>query len=163
MAWMVHIPGYVPPGPKQLKTTLLQQEKAHIEGMLETIKSTWGKEGVTIVADGWSDVERRPIINILAVTESGPVFLEAINNEDGVKTKEYITDKLISAIENVEPENVIQVITDNDPVCRAAGALVQEKYSHIQWTPSIANTLSLALNNICASKSSEDVDLRDCH
>lgn len=114
-------------------------------------------------ADGWSDVERRPVINILAVTESRPVFLEAINNEDGVKTKEYITNKLISAIENVEPENVVQVITDNDPVCRSAGALIQEKYSHIQWTPSIAHTLSLALKNICAGKSSEDVDLRDCH
>lgn len=163
IASMIHIPGYVPPGPKQLKTSLLQQEKTHIEGMLETIKSTWGKAGVTILADGWSDVERRPVINILAVTESGPVFLEAINNEDGGKTKEYITDKLISAIENVEPENVVQVITDNDPVCRAAGALIQEKYSHIQWTPSIAHTLSLALKNICAAKSSDDVDLTDCH
>ncbi|CAN6360089.1 unnamed protein product, partial [Urochloa humidicola] len=162
IASMVHIPGYVPPGPKQLKTTLLQQEKTHIEGMLETIKSTWGKAGVTIVADGWSDVERRPVINILAVTESGPVFLEAINNEGGLKA-EYITDKLLSAIENVKPENVVQVITDNDPVCRAAGALIEEKYSHIQWTPSIAHTLSLALNNICAAKSSKDVNLTDCH
>lgn len=89
--------------------------------------------------------------------------MEAINHEDGVKTKEYITHRLISAVENVGPENVVQVITDNDPVCRAAGALIQEKYSHIQWTPSIAHTLSLVLNNICAAKSSEDVDLIDCH
>ncbi|WVZ98549.1 hypothetical protein U9M48_043978 [Paspalum notatum var. saurae] len=138
IASLVHIPGYVPPGPKQLKTTLLQQERTRMEGILEIIKSTWGKAGVTIVADGWSDVERK-------------------------QTKEYITDKFVSAIENVGPENVVQVITDNDPVCRAAGALIQEKYSHIKWTPIIAHTLSLALNNICSAKSSENIVLIDCH
>ncbi|TVU19386.1 hypothetical protein EJB05_35531, partial [Eragrostis curvula] len=163
IASMIHIPGYVPPGPKQLQTNLLQQEMADIGSLLETIKSSWGEAGVTILADGWSDVKRRPVINILAVTESGPVFLKAVNNEDGLKTREYIAEKLISAIEHVGPENVIQVITDNNHVCRAAGELIEEKYSHIQWTPSVAHTLSLALKNICTAKSTEDADLKDCH
>jgi hypothetical protein len=118
---------------------------------------------MSIIADGWSDAERRPVINILAVTESGPAFLEAIINEGGMKTNECIAEKLISAIEDVGSENVVQVITDNYPVCRDAGALIEEKFSHIQWTLSLAHTLSLVLKNICSTKSTEDVDIKDCH
>ncbi|KAL6609967.1 hypothetical protein ACP70R_039936 [Stipagrostis hirtigluma subsp. patula] len=103
IASMIHIPGYVPPGPKKLMTTLLQQERAHIEGLLETVKSSWKKAGVTIVCDGWSDVEKRPVINILAVTNSGPVFVGAINNENDVKRKERIAERLIAVIEDVGP------------------------------------------------------------
>ncbi|XP_057994362.1 uncharacterized protein LOC110631754 [Hevea brasiliensis] len=33
--------GYVPPGYNKLRTTLLQQEKANVERLLEPIKSTW--------------------------------------------------------------------------------------------------------------------------
>jgi hypothetical protein len=118
---------------------------------------------MSIIADGWSDAERRPVINILAVTESGPAFLEAIINEGGMKTNECIAEKLISSIEDVGSENVVQVITDNYPVCRDAGALIEEKFSHIQWTLSLAHTLSLVLKNICSAKSTEDVDIKDCH
>jgi hypothetical protein len=160
---MVHIPGYLPPGPEKLKTTLLKQERARIEGIVETIKSTWRKASVTILCDGWSDAERRPVIYILAVSDSGPVFLGAIYNEDKVKRKaKYIAAKLIAAIKDVGPENVVQVITDNDPVCRDAGVLIEEKYNHIQWMPSVAHTLSLVLKSICAAMSSENVTIKDC-
>ncbi|XP_062183748.1 uncharacterized protein LOC133887784 [Phragmites australis] len=47
--------GYVPPGYNALRTTLLQKEKAHVERMLQPIKSTWPFKGVTIAADGWTD------------------------------------------------------------------------------------------------------------
>lgn len=165
MAALFQIPGYVPPGVGQLKTTLLQKERADIENMLQTIKNTWRKAGVTIVSDGWSDFKRRPIINIIAVNEAGPVFLQAINNEDGWMwmMDDYIAEKLIAAIEDVGSENVVQVITDNDPFCRAAGVLIEQKYSHIQWTPSVAHSLSLALENICAAKNAENVVFKDCH
>ncbi|BAS94024.1 Os05g0414400, partial [Oryza sativa Japonica Group] len=165
MVALFQIPGYVPPGVDQLKTTLLQKERADIENMLQTIKNTWRKAGVTIVSDGWSDFKRRPIINIIAVNEAGPVFLQAINNEDGWMwmMDDYIAEKLIAAIEDVGSENVVQVITDNDPFCRAAGVLIEQKYSHIQWTPSVAHSLSLALENICAAKNAENVVFKDCH
>jgi len=44
--------GYVPPGINKLRTTLLQQEKANVERLLEPIKKTWSTKGVTIAADG---------------------------------------------------------------------------------------------------------------
>ncbi|XP_044482007.1 uncharacterized protein LOC123208540 [Mangifera indica] len=71
--------GYVPPGYNKLRTTLLQQEKTNVERLLEPIKSTWMEKGVSIVSDGWSDPQRRPLINFMVVCESGPMFIKAVN------------------------------------------------------------------------------------
>lgn len=52
-----------------LRTTLLQQEKANVDRLLEPIKSTWSSKGVSIAADGWTDSQRWPLINFLADRE----------------------------------------------------------------------------------------------
>ena len=72
---------YVPPGYNALRTTLLQKEKSNIENLLELIKKTWNEKGVSICSDGWSNAQRKPLINIMAVSEGGPMFLKAINCE----------------------------------------------------------------------------------
>ncbi|KAG5524531.1 hypothetical protein RHGRI_031254 [Rhododendron griersonianum] len=71
--------GYIPPRYNLLRTTLLQQEKTNVERLLLPIKGTWRGKGVSIVSDGWSDSQRRPLINFMAVTEGGPMFLKAVD------------------------------------------------------------------------------------
>ena len=73
------IPGYVPLGYNALRTTLLQKEKAHVERFLKPIKGCWLENGVSIVSDGWSNPQRRPLINIMAVSDGGSVFIKAID------------------------------------------------------------------------------------
>ena len=148
--------GYTPPGINKLRTTLLQQEKTNVEKLLEPIKSTWSTKGVTIAADGWTDSQRRPLLNFIAVTESGPMFLKCENTEGKAKTKEYISALLIEVIEKVGSKNVVQVVTDNAANCKAAGLIIEAKYSNIFWTPCVVHTLNLALKNICAAKNDED-------
>lgn len=86
---------------------------------------------MSIVSDGWSDAQRRPLLNFLAVTEDGPMFLRAINTEGISKTKEYIAEKMLAVIDEVGAQNVVQVITDNAANCRAAGIIVEQKHPHI--------------------------------
>ena len=117
--------GYTPPGINKLRTTLLQQEKTNVEKLLEPIKSTWSTKGVTIAADGWTDSQRMPLLNFIAVTESGPMFLKCENTEGKAKTKEYISALLIEVIEKVGSKNVVQVVTDNAANCKAAGLIIQ--------------------------------------
>jgi hypothetical protein len=93
------IGGYVPPSYNKLRTTLLVQERTHVERMLQPLKETWSSKGVSIVSDGWSDAQRRPLLNFLAVTEDGPMFLRAINTEGISKTKEYIAEKMLAVID----------------------------------------------------------------
>lgn len=73
------ISGYLPPSYNSIRTTMLQREKANILKLLQTIKDTWPEKGVSIVTDGWTDAQRRPLINFMAISSSGPMFLKAID------------------------------------------------------------------------------------
>ena len=150
------IGGYVPPSYNKLRTTLLVQEKTNVERLMQPIKATWNSKGLSIVSDGWSDAQRRPLLNFLAVTEDGPMFLKAINTEGISKTKEYISEKMLAVIDEVGAQNVVQVITDNAANCRAAGIIVEQKHPQIFWTPCVVHTLNLALKNICAPRDIDD-------
>ncbi|XP_026441584.1 uncharacterized protein LOC113340676 [Papaver somniferum] len=143
------IQGYIPPGYNKLRTTLLRKEREHVEKELEPIKSTWKEKGVSIVTDGWTDEQRRPLMNFMAVSEAGAMFIKAVNTQGSVKDKEYISKLIIETITEVGHQNVVQVITDNAPVCKSAGLLVEGHFKHIFWTPCVVHTLNLALKNIC--------------
>ncbi|PRQ18377.1 putative ribonuclease H-like domain-containing protein [Rosa chinensis] len=147
------IPGYRPPGYNALRTTLLHKERMHIEKMLEPIKLSWQQKGVSVCSDGWSDSQRRPLINVMAACESGPMFLRAVNCEGDLKDRFFISDLLIDSILEIGPQHVVQVITDNASNCKAAGAIINARFPHIFWTPCVVHTLNLALKNICTPSS----------
>ncbi|XP_075638406.1 uncharacterized protein LOC142610479 [Castanea sativa] len=119
------IPGYVSPGYNALRTTLLQKERAHVKGLLKPIKDFWLENGVSIVSDGWFDPQRRPLINIMAISDGGPVFIKAIDGSGEFKDKHYIAGVLKDAIKEIGHEKVVQVITDNASVMKAAGSLIE--------------------------------------
>ncbi|KAI9159980.1 hypothetical protein LWI28_003953 [Acer negundo] len=150
MACSNSIPGYLPLGYNALRTTLLQKERSNVEQLLEPIKLSWKKKGVIVCSDGWSDSQRRPIINILATCESEPMFLKAINCEGEYKDKFFISNLLVETLQEIGPQNVVQVITDNAPVCKATGLLVESQFKHIFWTPCVVHSLNLALKSICS-------------
>ena len=147
-----NLQGYTIPGYNRARESLLKQERRHIEHLLESTKSTWPEKGVTICSDGWSDPQRRPIINFIAVSEKAPMFLRADNCEGEYKSKEYIAEKLRSIIDEVGRQNVVQVITDKAANCKGAGLLIEAEYDHIFWTPCVVHTLNLAMKNICEPK-----------
>jgi hypothetical protein len=75
------------------------------------------------------------------------MFLRAEDCSGEVKDSKFIVDILISAIEQVGPTNVEQVIIENAPVCKAAGLIVESRYHHIFWTH-IVHNLNLILEEI---------------
>ena len=139
------LPSYVLPGYNALRITLLQKKKSNIENLLEPIKKTWNEKGVSICNDGWLDAQRRPLISIMTVSESGPMFLKAINCEGKTKDKHFIADLLINTIQEIGPQKVVQVITDNAAACKAARHIMEAKFRHIFWTPCVVHTLNLSL------------------
>ncbi|CAA0840437.1 Unknown protein [Striga hermonthica] len=141
--------GYIPPNYDRLRTTLLAQEKAHINVKVHHIKESWNKKGLSICSDGWSNIQRNPLINIMAASESGALFLSSTNASREVKDAEYVANIFIRAIEDVGPNNVVQVITDNASNYKAAGGIIELKYPHIFWTPCVVHSLNLALKRMC--------------
>ncbi|KAL3828629.1 hypothetical protein ACJIZ3_017431 [Penstemon smallii] len=150
-----NISGYVPPSYDDLRTKLLTNERTIIDGLLNHTRSTWRTKGASIVSNGWSDPQKRPLINFMAINMGGPVFISAVNNQGEYKDECSIYHLMKEVIMEVGVTNVIQVITDNVPVCKAAGMLIEETYPHIFWTPCVVHTLNLALENICAAKNTE--------
>ncbi|XP_030940040.1 uncharacterized protein LOC115964964 [Quercus lobata] len=147
-----NLAGYVPPGYNKLRTTLLQKEKAHIEKLLRAIKDTWKEKGLSIVSDGWTDVQKRPLINFMATSQKGPIFIKSIDGTKEYKDKHFIADLFLKVVGEVGPQHVVQIITDNASVMKAAGSIVEAEYPHIFWSPCVVHTLNLALKNICAPK-----------
>ncbi|XP_070035007.1 uncharacterized protein [Nicotiana tomentosiformis] len=155
------LPGYVPPTFNRLRTTLLAQEKAHINRKLQPIKDTWKRKGLSICSDGWSDIKRRPLINIMGASSGRPIFLKSINSSGIIKDGEYIAKLFIKAIDDVDAENVVQVITDNAGNMKLAGSIVEQTFSHIFWTPCVIHCLNLALKSMC-QPSEKSTHFKNC-
>ncbi|XP_030970895.1 uncharacterized protein LOC115991330 [Quercus lobata] len=157
--------GYIPPGYNKLRTTLLQKERAHIEKLLRAIKDTWKEKGLSIVSDGWTDVQKRPLINFMATSQKGPIFIKSIDSTKEYNDKHFIADLFLKVIGEVGHQHVVQIITDNTSVMKAAGFIVEAEYPHIFWSPCFVHTLNLALKNICAPKYSlhNEVAYNECN
>jgi len=98
---------------------------------MQRIKNTWNQRSVTIVSDRWSDPQRRSLINFMVVTESGPMFLKVVNCFDEVKDRELIVKHIREVIMEVDPTNVVQVVTDNALVCKVAGLIIKAEFPSI--------------------------------
>jgi hypothetical protein len=140
--------GYKSPGYEKVRTTLLALEKQSVDRQLQSIRETWTETRISIVSDGWRDQRNRPLINIIAICPQGAMFLKAIDCSGVEKDATFISTILIDAIESVGPHNVVQVITDNAQVCKAAGLIVEGRYDYIFWTPCAVHSLNLILAKI---------------
>ncbi|KAG8382568.1 hypothetical protein BUALT_Bualt05G0091100 [Buddleja alternifolia] len=160
-----HIPSYVPPGYNALRTKLLEKEKANVEKLLEPAKATWTQQGVTLVCDGWTDPQRRPLINFMAVNEGGTMFIRAVNCQGEYKDKWFISSLIKEVMVEVGVANLVQTITDNALVCKAASLLVEQAHPHVFWIPCVVHTLNLALKIICAAKNTQENEItyNECH
>eukprot|EP01018_Ginkgo_biloba_P020653 Gb_39231 [translate_table: standard] len=74
---------------------------------------------------------------MIVVCPKGSMFLNAVDCNWELKDATFIANILIDAIESVGPSNVVQVITNNARVCKAAGLLVEARYENIFWTPCV--------------------------
>lgn len=110
--------GYKGPNYEKVKTRLLKNEEL-VEDILPPIRSSWSSSRVTIVSDGWTDTRRRPLINIIATSPKGAMFIKAEDCSGEVKEAQFIADVIIKAMEQIGPNKVVQVITDNAPICKS--------------------------------------------
>ena len=160
-----NLAGYIPPVYNKLRIILLQKERAHIEKLLRLIKDTWKEKGLSIVSDKWTNVQKRPFINFMATSEKWPLFIKSIDGTKEYKDKHFIADLFLKVIGEVGHQHVVQIITDNASIMKAAGSIVEAKYLYIFWSPCVVHTLNLALRNICAPKNSlqNEVAYNECN
>ncbi|MCO5587396.1 hypothetical protein L7F22_041345 [Adiantum nelumboides] len=139
-----------PAGSEALRTTRLARQVDMVHGMLEGHRESWAVYGCTIISDGWKDVRKRHLLNILVSCCTGTTFLRAIDMSGaGIRiTGELIFNHIRAAIEEIGPANVVQVVTDNASNCKLMGEMVEAAYPHIVWSPCAAHTIDLMMEDI---------------
>ena len=137
-----HGPTYCPPSRKALGTTLIDKELSDVKHKVEADT----KQGVTLVSDGRTSVQSRPIINFLMISSEGSVFLSATDTSGQEKNAEYIAILLEKQIK-VSQDKVVQIVMDSAASCVAAGKLVV-KFPGIVCSPCTAHCLDLLLEDI---------------
>ena len=142
-------PGYKSPSAYRLRTTLLERSHARVVAAIKPIMTQGARTGCSLASDGWTDTAGHPLVNIMWGSPDSCIFLSSHSAEGEVKDATWLAKVLGERIEELGPENVVLVVTDNASVCVAAGKQLEEKYPHIMWVGCLAHCLDLLIKDIC--------------
>lgn len=131
-----------------MRTWILKEEEKTTEQIVNDIKATWKRTGVSLLSDGWFDIRNTSLINFLVNNPHGTVFFKTVDASDCVKDAEKLFELLDSVIEEIGEDIVVQVVTDNASAYKAAGNLLMEKRKSLYWTPCAAHCIDLMLEKI---------------
>lgn len=108
----------------------------------------WTKYGCSIMMDKWTARNGKMIINILVNCPMGSVFLGSVDasNESTNATKMY--NLFEKTIEQIGPQHVVQIVTDNASENVKAGDMIMAVYPHIYWTPCAAHCINLIFGDL---------------
>lgn len=87
-------------------------------------------------------------MNMMVVNPQGSMFLRTFDTTGHVKNAEYLADMMDQTVQEIGTENVVQVVTDNAPVCVAAMRILERKYPHIVVSTCTAHSIDLMLEDI---------------
>ena len=141
-------PGFQPPSDDLLREKLLEQEYARTKSLMQERQAEKLKNGCSVMTDAWSDRKRRSIMNLCTNCAEGTEFISSKEMSDVSHTSEVIFELVDKAIDDLGPENVVQVVTDNASNNMGAKKLLLEKRPQIFWTSCAAHTINLMLQGI---------------
>ncbi|KAF0924420.1 hypothetical protein E2562_010087 [Oryza meyeriana var. granulata] len=141
-------PGLEPPSQYDLREKLLEEEYARTKSLLQEREAEKMKNGCSIMTDTWSDRKRRSIMNLCTNCADGTSFISSKEMSDVSHTSEVIFELVDKAIEDIGPDDVVQVVTDNASNNMGAKKLLLEKRPQIFWTSCATHTINLMLQGI---------------
>eukprot|EP00253_Pinus_taeda_P036712 PITA_36712 len=147
--------GYRSPRYDKARTIGLDHEKEKISLSLSRMALSWTEHGVSIVSDGWTNVKGKPLISVFDVSVSGAILLSAYDYSNKFKTGINIAEPLLETIDHIGPYNVIQVITDNVANCKAAGAIIEDKYPNTFRPGCLVHIMNLLMHDIIKNKNQQ--------
>ena len=108
-------PGIKGPTGYQIGNVYLEDEVKELEVYINTLKAKWPIYGCTIMCDGWSSRTRKLIINFMVYCDRSMIYLSSVNTTNIPKTTYYIFSLMDKIVEEVGDENIVQVVTNNEP------------------------------------------------
>ncbi|XP_019434728.1 PREDICTED: uncharacterized protein LOC109341306 [Lupinus angustifolius] len=140
--------GYKGPSYYAIRSNLLHEMKKEVELLVANFRNFWKETGCTIMTDGWQDQRNRQLINFLVYSPKGVTFVRFVDACDVIKDVKTLCNLFIELVEFVGVNNVVHLVTDNAANYKVAGAMLNEKFLSIYWSPCAAHCLNLILGDI---------------
>ncbi|XP_037505903.1 uncharacterized protein LOC119382269 [Rhipicephalus sanguineus] len=145
---------YKPPSRHSLAGPLLDAEyEAATVSMNNSIEKA---SCITLVTDGWTNVEGESVINFVLCTPS-PLFFKSVTTGTNRHTAAYMTEEICAVMESVGSSKVKALVTDNASNMKAAWALVIERFPHVTAIGCAAHSLNLLMNDLLTLGTIHDV------
>jgi hypothetical protein len=106
---------------------------------------------IPIISNGWLNVCGQGIINYIFSTPQ-PLFYKSTDVRDNRHTGLYIADELKAVINDLGPQKVFTLVTDNAANMKAVWSKVEESYPPITPIGRAAHALNLLLKDTMALK-----------
>jgi len=107
---------------------------------------------LTLVSDGWSNIRNDGIIGFVVCTPE-PIFYKSVPMGSERHTGENIFKLHSNLIEELGPNKIFAVVTDNATNMKLAWQMIRAKYPHILTLGCAAHSFNLLFNDICSSES----------
>ncbi|XP_023284792.1 uncharacterized protein LOC111671814 [Seriola lalandi dorsalis] len=121
-------PAYCPPTREALSSHLLDCEYDRVQNQ---VQEAIGKaDCVSIICSGWSNIKESGTI-IYIVATPVPLFYKCTKTKEQIHASTFIAEELKDIINEVGPQKVFAIITDDAPEMMAAWAQVEEAFPHI--------------------------------
>eukprot|EP00258_Populus_trichocarpa_P049868 XP_024465887.1 uncharacterized protein LOC18102381 [Populus trichocarpa] len=113
------------------------------------LKVQWLLKRRNIMQGRWV-VNRRnvPIVNFLAYSLRGTIFLKSVDTLGLRKDKETLLEMFDEVVKEVGQENIVQFVSDNEAAFKAARKALQQRYDTFFWSLCAAHCIDLMLENI---------------
>ena len=149
----------IPKGDYVGSEALLDAERRRIEQRMGERRVVEKRFGVCIVSDGASDVNRRPILDVLSVSGGLVEYVDAKDCSGHVKDAKYISDYICEHIEGLAlredaegktdpdaPKSVVMVLMDN--ATRSSWPLIEKRCPWVTCGPCVPHVLNLLVGDI---------------
>ena len=97
------------------------------------------------MADGWTDIRHRSLINFLVYCPRGMIFVKLADTSDIMKSTRNLFKLFDEVVTWVGSKNIVHMVTDNASNYVFVGKLLCKKYKTISWSPCAAHCLNLVL------------------
>jgi hypothetical protein len=135
--------GYKTPIYEELTGPILQNENVDFTQRLQELQDSWEFIGCMVMSDGWTDGKYRTLLNFLVHCPRGIMFMKSVDAFSHVKDVTLLCDLFDGFIQEVCPQHVVQVITDNATNYVIVGRMLMSRYPTLSWTPCAAHCLDL--------------------
>jgi hypothetical protein len=127
--------GFRGPSSEALREKWLQKLKSEVTQRTKEIEKDWVTTGCTILADSWTDNKQKALINFSVSSPLGTFFLKTVDASQHFKSHRGLYDLFDEVIQEVGPENVVQIISDRNINYGNIDKLIMQNYNTIFWSP----------------------------